>query len=234
MSVEAPEDLYDPNESADQFAQASPSEPWTGPYEMSRVDWRWAAQRGFFDPKTKLWIAAAGGYEAYARQRAQLKATRRGGKTAANSDPFFAPSSQLPPREADMAAAGASRSWEAGGGSSGRDGARAAGAGEAAAWQDGWSVERPLAFRTCSIVFDQVLQMPPHPPPPPNPRRARGGGSERPACGREGRREGGRERERERWGWGAASGGGHRGRKGGRWRGEQRAKGNRGEGRGAR
>lgn len=59
------------------------STDWSGPYLMSRVDWRWAAQKGFYNPQTKQWNAAAGGYPEYARQRSQHKFRRRGAETKA-------------------------------------------------------------------------------------------------------------------------------------------------------
>ena len=90
-SIHLSEGQFIPNEDDGLFSSSSSDQgmllashtehgkPWRGPYEMSRVDWRWAAQRGFYDPKTKLWNAAAGGYEAYDRQRALLRSARKGG-----------------------------------------------------------------------------------------------------------------------------------------------------------
>jgi hypothetical protein len=180
--LEAQRDRHDSADLSDHFAPISHPGPWTGPYEMSRVDWRWAAQKGFFDPNTRQWNAAAGGYEAYARQRAELKA-RRGCKTAANSDQCVASSSQTELHAHRRAAITAD--FDGGSPSAGRDGANAANAGGGAAGRDGdlpthgaaWSVERPLAFRTCSVAFDQALPAappaanytPPLPQPPPAP-----------------------------------------------------------------
>ena len=47
----------------------SSSEISESSYEMSRVDWRWAAEKGYYDRAAKRWIAETGGYEAYSRQR---------------------------------------------------------------------------------------------------------------------------------------------------------------------
>ena len=38
---------------------------------MRRVDWRWAAAKGFLNKDTNQWIEAMGGREAYIRQRNQ-------------------------------------------------------------------------------------------------------------------------------------------------------------------
>ena len=106
---------------------------WYGPYEMSRVDWRWAAQKGFYDPKTKQWNSAAGGYEAYARQRAQHKSARKPRSTESTL--------VRSTRESESTASNNDQNSEALSHSS-----------------DDFtsSVERPLPFLTCSVTFDQV------------------------------------------------------------------------------
>jgi hypothetical protein len=38
-------------------------------YRMTRVDWRWAAMKGFWDKDKKCWIESAGGQAAYIQQR---------------------------------------------------------------------------------------------------------------------------------------------------------------------
>ena len=40
-----------------------------GSFRMTRVDWRWAAKKGFWDKERKCWIEAAGGQAAYILQR---------------------------------------------------------------------------------------------------------------------------------------------------------------------
>ena len=45
---------------------------------MSRVDWRWAAKKGFFDPVARRWNTDAGGYAAYAREREMYKRLKQG------------------------------------------------------------------------------------------------------------------------------------------------------------
>ncbi len=40
-----------------------------GSFHMTRVDWRWAAMKGFWDKDKKCWIESAGGQAAYIRQR---------------------------------------------------------------------------------------------------------------------------------------------------------------------
>ena len=80
-------------------------------YEMSRVDWRWAAVKGFYDRTARHWIAETGGYEAYAKQRLSKRRRR--------------------PDAAE----------ELGGES----------------WTTVAQVERPLAFATHFVAFEQVL-----------------------------------------------------------------------------
>eukprot|EP00291_Cryptomonas_curvata_P023305 CAMPEP_0172162152 /NCGR_PEP_ID=MMETSP1050-20130122/6509_1 /TAXON_ID=233186 /ORGANISM="Cryptomonas curvata, Strain CCAP979/52" /LENGTH=248 /DNA_ID=CAMNT_0012832103 /DNA_START=302 /DNA_END=1045 /DNA_ORIENTATION=+ len=40
-----------------------------GSFHMTRVDWRWAAMKGFWDKDKKCWIESAGGQAAYILQR---------------------------------------------------------------------------------------------------------------------------------------------------------------------
>ena len=44
---------------------------------MSRVDWRWAALKGFWDKDKKCWIESAGGQAAYIQQRMQRVQVRK-------------------------------------------------------------------------------------------------------------------------------------------------------------
>jgi hypothetical protein len=53
---------------------SSPSHPSTKSF--SRVDWRWATTKGFYNSKTKLWNEALGGLEEYLRQRDLRKAQK--------------------------------------------------------------------------------------------------------------------------------------------------------------
>ena len=46
-------------------------------YRMSRVDWRWAALKGFWDKDKKCWIESAGGQAAYIQQRMQRVQVRK-------------------------------------------------------------------------------------------------------------------------------------------------------------
>jgi hypothetical protein len=43
--------------------------PEDGSFRMTRVDWRWAAMKGFWDKDKKCWIESAGGQAAYIQQR---------------------------------------------------------------------------------------------------------------------------------------------------------------------
>ena len=44
--------------------------------KMRRVDWRWAAAKGFFDKNTNKWNEEMGGKEAYIRQRNERTSLR--------------------------------------------------------------------------------------------------------------------------------------------------------------
>ena len=88
---------------------------------MSRVDWRWAAEKGFYDRTARHWIAETGGYEAYAKQRLSKRRRRPDAAEATCYDSSHA-SAQL-------------------GGES---------------WTTVTRVERPLAFATHFVAFEQV------------------------------------------------------------------------------
>ena len=46
-------------------------------FRMTRVDWRWAALKGFWDKDKKCWIESAGGQAAYIQQRMQRVQVRK-------------------------------------------------------------------------------------------------------------------------------------------------------------
>ena len=48
-----------------------------GAFRMTRVDWRWAALKGFWDKDKKCWIESAGGQAAYIQQRMQRVQVRK-------------------------------------------------------------------------------------------------------------------------------------------------------------
>ena len=53
--------------------------------KMRRVDWRWAAAKGFLDKDTNQWNEALGGLEGYIRQRTERVLARYVSATETNS-----------------------------------------------------------------------------------------------------------------------------------------------------
>lgn len=110
---------------------------WSGPYAMSRVDWRWAAEKGYYDPQTKRWNTSKGGYEAYDRQRKKPKQNRKDAKQQSAAQDTG--SMSLNTVHFSVIFEGSNQDVL-----------------PATLTRTGTWVERPIPFRTCTVAFDQV------------------------------------------------------------------------------
>jgi hypothetical protein len=66
-SVSTRSTMFSANEDINTADNSNPSEDSS--FRMTRVDWRWAALKGFWDKDKKCWIESAGGQAAYVQQR---------------------------------------------------------------------------------------------------------------------------------------------------------------------